>query len=65
MYLLLWVRAWLDFFFLFRKLIKNASVGSIFKDFLKDSFPSLKDMCMNEPPEDMSRCRAASLLRPW
>jgi len=35
--LLLLVEAWLNF--LFRKLIINASVGGVFKDFLKNGFP--------------------------
>jgi hypothetical protein len=55
--LLLLVETWLDFFFLLRKLIKNASIGGVFKDFLKNGFPSLMVLCENKPPEDMSRWR--------
>jgi hypothetical protein len=54
-FLILWFGAWLDFFFFFGKLIINALIRGVFKDFISNGFPSLKDMCVNKPLEDRSR----------
>ena len=62
MCLLFWFGDWLDF--LFREFIIDANVRGVFKDFTRMAFPSLTDLCENDPPEKISRKRAASLLRP-
>jgi hypothetical protein len=50
--------------YIFWGIIGNASVRSVFKDFVRISLPSLAERCKKEPPEDVSRSCVVFPLKP-